>query len=288
MPRGIIGVTKGVLRMKKLSPFAVRKGLLFLFVSVIIAGVFYHQYGFKLYRPQQPFLIAHAGGAINGRTYTNSLEAFEFNYASGHRFFEVDFSWTTDGNLVLIHDWTKTFLQWFNAKGIPSLKQFKSIKMRHGMTQMSLDDLYIWLSIHEDAYIITDIKNDNLAALKLISKTAAKQKSQIIPQIYNLNEFVTVTQLGFKDIILTLYRMNLADEKVIEFAVSNKIFAVTMPVEQALSTPLAKSLMGKNIFVYAHTVNSLKIWRQLNQTGVAGIYTDVFAPIGRSGERRLN
>jgi len=102
------------------------------------------------------------------------------------------------------------------------------------MTQMSLDDLYIWLSIHEDAYIITDIKNDNLAALKLISKTAAKQKSQIIPQIYNLNEFVPVTQLGFKDIILTLYRMNLADEKVIEFAVSNKIFAVTMPFEQAL------------------------------------------------------
>jgi len=61
-----------------------------------------------------------------------------------------------------------------------------------------------------------------------------------------------------------------------------------MPVEQALSTPLAKSLMGKNIFVYAHTVNSLKIWKQLNQTGVAGIYTDVFAPIGGSGERRLN
>jgi glycerophosphoryl diester phosphodiesterase len=39
-----------------------------------------------------PTLIAHAGGAINQQTYTNSLEALNANYAKGFRFFEIDLS----------------------------------------------------------------------------------------------------------------------------------------------------------------------------------------------------
>jgi hypothetical protein len=34
--------------------------------------------------------VAHAFGAVDGHTYTNSLEAFQRNYARGFRVFEVD------------------------------------------------------------------------------------------------------------------------------------------------------------------------------------------------------
>src|SRR5210317_451008 len=54
-----------------------------------------------------PVFIAHAGGSLNGQKYTNSLEALNLNYQKGHRFFEVDFSWTSDEGLVAIHDWGK-------------------------------------------------------------------------------------------------------------------------------------------------------------------------------------
>lgn len=41
--------------------------------------------------------VAHAFGGIGGDTYTNSLEAFEANYARGHRIFEVDMDYTPGG-----------------------------------------------------------------------------------------------------------------------------------------------------------------------------------------------
>jgi len=50
-------------------------------------------------------LISHAGGGLEEGNYSNSLEALDRAYADGLRYFEVDFSWTCDGKLVLIHDW---------------------------------------------------------------------------------------------------------------------------------------------------------------------------------------
>ena len=49
--------------------------------------------------------IAHAGGQFNGATYTNSLEALDRNYGAGFRAFEIDLSFTSDGELVCLHDW---------------------------------------------------------------------------------------------------------------------------------------------------------------------------------------
>ena len=52
-----------------------------------------------------PKTIAHAAGEIRGLAYSNSLEALDSSYGRGYRHMEMDFSWTTDGNLVLLHDW---------------------------------------------------------------------------------------------------------------------------------------------------------------------------------------
>jgi arylsulfatase A-like enzyme len=54
---------------------------------------------------RSPAFVAHAGGGIKGRSYTNSLEALDENYRRGFRFFELDFNWTSDNQLVCIHDW---------------------------------------------------------------------------------------------------------------------------------------------------------------------------------------
>ena len=51
---------------------------------------------------------------------------------------------------------------------------------------------------------------------------------------------------------------------------------VTMPWEWALSLP--QELRKRGVFVYAHTVNSLDVWRELQGVGVSGIYTDFLTP----------
>ena len=50
-------------------------------------------------------LISHALGGIGGHIGTNSLEALLQAYRSGHRVFETDLCITSDGHLVLRHDW---------------------------------------------------------------------------------------------------------------------------------------------------------------------------------------
>jgi glycerophosphoryl diester phosphodiesterase len=67
--------------------------------------------------PHQP-LIAHAGGHIYGYKYTNSLEALENSYNNGFRFIELDFDWTQDNQIVLIHDWNGIKIIYDRAQSI--------------------------------------------------------------------------------------------------------------------------------------------------------------------------
>lgn len=222
-----------------------------------------------------PLLIAHAGGAFEGRVGQNSLEALDSNYEKGHRYFEIDFCWTSDDRLVLIHDWERSLRELFmDVTKQPSLEQFESMKMKHNMTQLSLGSLFQWLREHRDAKIITDVKEKNLNALRIIADNSAKLRNNFIPQIYNLSEFETVKRLGFEKIILTLYRSSLSDEDVIKFAVDKRPFAVTMTVRRAFSSFLPAELRRKGVIVYAHTINSIEAFCYLVRKGIHGIYTD--------------
>ncbi len=65
--------------------------------------------------------IAHAGGGINGITYTNSYEALDLNYGLGFRYFEIDFTYTTDQKLICLHDWKKAFKTVFGKESVHGL-----------------------------------------------------------------------------------------------------------------------------------------------------------------------
>ena len=49
-------------------------------------------------------LIAHACGAVDGYTYTNSKEAFLNAIAKGYQYIELDLYMTADSQLVCLHD----------------------------------------------------------------------------------------------------------------------------------------------------------------------------------------
>ncbi len=66
--------------------------------------------------------------------------------------------------------------------------------------------------------------------------------------------------------------------QVLSFGSDNDLFAVTMPWKWALSLSLPQELRKRGVFVYAHTVNSLDVWRELRDVGVSGIYTDFLIP----------
>lgn len=225
----------------------------------------------------KPLLIAHAGGGINGQNYSNSLEALNLNYAKGFRTFEIDFSWTSDGQLVCLHDWGKRFKKafGFKIKQPLSIGGFENVlKTTNGIHPCTLDTLELWIKNHSDVKIITDVKYNNIKALKKILLTHPHLAKHFIPQFYQSEEYQVLKDLGFKQLIWILYQFEGKLSSVIHHVKDMDLLAVSMRASQA-KKKFAKQLIvnGENIFVY--TINKQKALEELvKKHHVSGIYTD--------------
>ena len=102
---------------------------------------------------------------------------------------------------------------------------------------------------------------------------------RVIPQIYRARNFHAIKQLGYEQIIWTLYRYRYDNEQVLEevHMLSGPV-AITMPRHRADSNlPMELNLLG--IPTYVHTINSAEeSHRYRTEQGVTEIYTD-FLPV---------
>ena len=224
-------------------------------------------------------------GAWGGATYNNSYDALNLNLEEGFTYFEIDLSFTSDGELVCIHDWEDSFARSFGAEAEkrPDLAVFKApVHDRSKYEKCTLDGLAEWLESHPSAVLVTDVKEDNLRALRMISERVRDFPSRVIPQVYDPRNYDAVRNMGYQSVIWTLYRFRGGDEDVLRqaegFAGS---FAVTMSTKRAKSG-LPDRLAKRGIPTYVHTVNKpAKAARFMEEYGVTEIYTDHLAPEGR-------
>lgn len=224
---------------------------------------------------KKPVYIMHAGGGIRNLTYTNSLEALDQNYSVGERSFELDLDLTTDNEVVSIHGWEQIDLYEGGVGGRQySLAEFRAMRRKDKLTQITLHSLAMWLQTHPGSNIITDVKSDNVKALRIIAAQYPRLKDRFIPQIYRLREYGAVRSMGFEKIILTLYAKEYRDGVVMCFSSKFPLYAVTMWDSRALRGNLGKMLAAEKITVYAHTVNDPAQVEMLRNAGVFGVYTD--------------
>ena len=125
--------------------------------------------------------IAHAGGVIDGETYTNSLEALDANYAKGFRLFELDIRQTRDGHFVATHDWY-AWKQKTKYPGVvpPTLADFHKYKIKDRYTPMDISGINLWFKTHPDAILVTDKINDPMAFVP-----AFIDKSRLMMELFN-------------------------------------------------------------------------------------------------------
>lgn len=237
-------------------------------------------------RPSLP-PVAHAGGGYRGLTYTNSFEALREN-AGTFTFFEIDFEWTKDEQLVCLHDWGKTFacLFGFEIEEPLQLDTFRELKTVFGITPLTLTSLKEFLLDNPSVRIITDIKSNNIRALRKLAEQLPDVTSRIIPQIYQPEEFINAVEIGYKDIIWTLYRypykydpveiMSQIQQWKEEY--DRKLFGIVMPVP-VVERGIAKIVVEAGIPVYVHTINTCADYRRFLQLGISSVYTD-FLDIG--------
>lgn len=224
---------------------------------------------------KNPHIVAHAGGEIGSRTYSNSLEALNKSYGRGIRLMEIDFEWTTDDELVCLHSWDGFLTGFFNQPVRQySFEEFKNFQMINGWHQLTLEGLDRWFEQHSDAYLVTDIKARNIEGLKKIKEEYPNLARNTIPQIYQLDEYKKAKDLGYDEIILTLYIIRSTEDEIVNFVEKNDLFGVTMPTSRA-RTNLLKRVRDKGAYVYTHTVNSLDLADELEGLGVSGFYSDL-------------
>ncbi|QHX36918.1 glycerophosphodiester phosphodiesterase family protein [Spiroplasma sp. BIUS-1] len=171
-------------------------------------------------RQGDPILIAHAGGAIDGNSYTNSLDAMNKSYEDGFRYFELDFMTTSDDKIVAIHDWDR----WFkdnNKKKIPTHEEFMNSKIKGKYSPLDIATLNVWFKEHEDAYLITDKINDPKRFL-----TEFDYPKRTYMELFSKQAVIEANEIGFGNTLLSLHAFTYGD-KLIDFMLENNVKYIT-------------------------------------------------------------
>lgn len=215
-------------------------------------------------------------GILEDYTYTNCLEAIKNSYSKGIRLIELDVEFTTDNKPVMLHSWDGFINKFFGVEAWKtySYDEFENFEMVNGWHQLTLDDTISYMKNEfKEMYLITDTKNDNILLLDILVNKYPYMKKRIIPQVYSQEQYQYAKDLGFDNIIYTLYISTDTNEEIIEFCKQNKPFAITMPQHLAYTDlPIELSKIG--IYTYTHTINSIEQYNDLLNNGINGIYTD--------------
>ncbi len=252
-------------------------------------------------------LVAHALGEVDGKIETNSKEAFINAWSNGFRVMEADFVYTSDGVLVVRHDFDKggSYVRLEiepNQELVMDSKTFQNTPIFFSQTPLRAVDLLHLMVEYPDVYLITDTKSTDQATvkkqfqeLKQIAENIGHPEvlDRMIPQIYDEQMLGWVREIHpFENWIFTLYLYANPDyDKIAAFCVENGIETVTLHQDRATKGNVDK-LKAKGLKVYAHTTNRYLTMKELLEKGVDGIYTDRIKPyelpwIGLESGRRL-
>ncbi len=237
--------------------------------------------------------IIHAGGFLedkegNQYSYTNSKETLESCYNNGNRISEYDFMLTKDGDMVCAHDeaddvqWARGF-DWDEDAGWtkdnpPNKEEFLEASYEGLFDTMSLDDIIEFISEHKDFYIITDVKESNEIACNIIKEKCPDLLDNFIIQIYHEDEYEMVRDMGFRNIIYTMYRCTEEEMKIdniCRFVKSHDLVGYTFFYFKVDDDPFYYQLHSTETPLYVHTVNDMDAMKHFFDKGVSGIYTDV-------------
>ncbi len=142
---------------------------------------------YKDYKKDTYRYIAHAGGIIDGYTYTNSLEALNMNYSKGFRLFELDIRKTSDNKYVALHNWEEwSYMTGYTGETPVTFQEFMNHKIHKKYSPLSMKEINDWFKEHPDAILVTDKVNEpelfskvfidaNRLIMELFNEKALKQ-----------------------------------------------------------------------------------------------------------------
>ncbi|MBI4808473.1 MAG: hypothetical protein HY799_05975 [Nitrosomonadales bacterium] len=254
-----------------------------LYAEVAVAEVPYHH---DINNRKCCLVIAHAGGGVEGNPYTNSEEAVLSNLKAGARVFELDFAKTSDGKWVGTHDWGLwTNQTQYKGNVPPTYGEFSQHKLvvqgqriiNRSYKAVTMPFLESVMTRNKKIILITDTKY-NLAELANTLK-GSEIFNRIYPQAYSLEEVEMLAGLGYKRIILTIYKMDISnpDRLTRRIApIAKNLHALTVPMDYFAENHEALIKLGVPIYTHGPpaNINSRELHARFKRFGISGFYVD--------------
>jgi glycerophosphoryl diester phosphodiesterase len=205
--------------------------------------------------------VAHALGSVDGKAYTNSLEAFELSYAKGYRIYEVDLVQLLDGSVLAAHDNLEE--RYGLSKAFSATRADEVGKLRGRYTPLFGADLLRLVSSHPDIYMILDTKGKGVdphveIAQRLVDvgrKEYPTALERLIPHLINQEHLDRLRAIyPFNDYMLALYRAKMADRDVPGFLRRNGIRAVMMWWDQRYTSELVEAVNAAGAVAFVHSL----------------------------------
>ena len=228
--------------------------------------------------------IVHAGGILKTQAgdeviYTNSMDALRNMYDAGNRFCEIDIRETSDGVLVCAHG-DETYLA--NGSYLPvdaESADFLSERLFGEFQPMTVEMLVAFMRDHPDLFIVTDAQGDNLKISRKLAESYPDQLDNFIIQIYHDSEYDSIRQMGFRNLIYTLYRAEDEERnlwRIAHFAEKHDLVGVTIQKEHFYSAKNRIAMEHSGVPFMFHTVdNPGEMEEMLRKPYVFAVYTDL-------------
>jgi len=221
-------------------------------------------------------IIASGLGGWDGFANTNSKEAFVYNYGQGFRLFEFQTQFSSDGVLFGIHASIR----------VPGLT-FEQEQERVQYTIMSFEDIVALMVIYDDWQLIIDSQyHNNLYAIEntfeyiinTINRIDSNLIDRIVIQVHNQHMYhFLVNNFPFTAYVYNLQTSSDLDIAVLEFTERTGISAIRMPIDRAMED-FIEMLNELDVSVFISTTNDLLQTSNLFETGITGIFTNLFTP----------
>ncbi|WP_405378503.1 sulfatase-like hydrolase/transferase [Nonlabens sp. Asnod3-A02] len=205
----------------------------------------------KKYSVDNNRFIAHAGGKIDGKIYTNSLEALNLSYEKGFRLFELDIIKTSDGKFVAAHDWNIWKEQTgFTGETPVTLEEFQRYKVHNLYSTLDMVMINNWFKTHRDAILVTDKTRD-------ISGFGNQfiDKNRLRMEVFTLPDAEKALNLGIEP-MLSENIINNFKENILDFAKKNKVKYIVLSRASIMRNRELLSILKKEgIHSYVYHVN---------------------------------